>query len=121
MKFVGICSAVIALVFSIFGSSQGFAAKDKNGIEEKGIYNITMDIGGKPWAWTHVVPADRPKNLIGTNPKAEKVELKPLVKGEKSQQWKIRTEIEGKWIYHVYSMMSAPSTFPISRASSLLF
>jgi hypothetical protein len=97
---------------SVFVVPRAYAA-DPNGLEQKGLYAITTDVGGKKLAWTLVVPADRPAELIGTNPDKDRVELRPYKAGDKTQMWQIYPEgINPEPSYKVMCKFGSSDTEP---------
>jgi hypothetical protein len=108
MHFKSLRYLLVVFCSFCFFQAQTFAA-DSNGIKEGGIYNITIKVGGTEYAWTHIADG----KPTGTSPSKEKVELRPFKKEDKAQQWKIKSEIAGKSIYHLFSTVSENPWAPI--------
>ncbi len=115
MKVMKAFSVVFLVAFL---TSLGVNAKpDQNGLEERALYYITTEVGGKTLAWTHIVPADTPKNLLGTSPSKAKIELTPFKKGDKGQLWVIRPAgVEPKPSYQLVSALAANDKVPNAPA-----
>jgi hypothetical protein len=79
-------------VLASISYTPGVYALDANGLDEAALYAITTDMDGETLAWTLVVPADRPKELVGTNPDIDRVELRPYKPGHNRQLWQIYPE-----------------------------
>ncbi len=87
----------------------------RNELEPRALYHITMSIDGKQMAWTHIVPEDVPKNVIGSVPSQSRVELRPLKKGDISQLWLFRFEnTEPGPAYNILSRLDQNESDPNS-------
>jgi hypothetical protein len=89
------------------------AAPDQNGLDKRTLYTITIEVGGKTLALTHIVQEDTPKNLIGTNATKARVELLPLKSGDPAQLWRFYpAEVVPAPSYKIFSKLSANDTTP---------
>jgi hypothetical protein len=88
LKNILLAFTVLAYILYI----PGVYALDANGLDEAALYAITTDVDGETLAWTLVVPADRPRELVGTNPDIDRVELRPYKPGHNRQLWQIYPE-----------------------------
>jgi hypothetical protein len=104
----------LTLANLLAGAAIAHAGRDKNGLENRGLYAITTEIDGVKLAWTHIVPEGTPKNLIGTSPSKERVELRPFKPGDKSQLWVLRPDSETKPHYKIVSRLDSNDEMPNS-------
>lgn len=104
-----------SLLFStlLVSATNALAGPDANGLDKGVLYTVTVEVGGKTLALTHVVPEGTPKNLIGTNPSKAKVELQPLKAGDPSQLWRFYpAEVVPEPSYKLFSKLSANDKTP---------
>lgn len=110
MKRAGgwIVAAILALT-----AAQLAAAPDKNGLESRALYTVTVEVNGKKLALTHIVPEGTPKELIGTNATKARVELLPLKEGDPAQQWRFYpAEVKPEPSYKIFNRLSSNDKTP---------
>ncbi|MFO0727951.1 MAG: hypothetical protein U1E65_29495 [Myxococcota bacterium] len=108
----GLVSALCISAFLTSFSASAVAA-DPNALEKRTLYTVTVEVGGKVLALTHVPAPDTPKNLLGTSPAKTRVELRPLQAGDPAQLWRFYpAEVVPEPSYKIFSKLSANDTTP---------